>query len=186
MARAAARNDLPRDLESFVRWHAAQPETYEFVGGMPVMMAPASRAHTMLRGNIYAALRTALEGSPCTAYSDGIEIREAGQSAIPDVVVSCGQPDLASPVEPEPVLIVEVVSASTAHRDRVEKWAAYRRIQSLAHYMLVEQDRRLVELHTRESSFVFEERFIEAGEVPLRALGVTLDLETIYLGVIDG
>lgn len=186
MARATARQALPRDLDAFVRWHEGQPERWEFVGGTPVMMAPASRAHTMLKGNVFATLRAALEGSPCTAYSDGIEIREAGQSAIPDVVVSCREPDLASPVETEPVVIVEIVSASTAHRDRVEKWAAYRRIGSLRHYMLVEQDRRLVELHTRQSSFVFEERFIEAGEVPLAGIGVTLDLDAIYRGVLDG
>ena len=186
MARAAARSAPPRDLDAFLRWHETQPERWEFVGGAAVMMAPASRPHTMLKGNIYAALRAALEGSPCTVYSDGIEIREAGQSAIPDVVVSCREPDLESSVEPEPILIIEVVSASTAHRDRVEKWASYRRIHSLVHYMLVEQDRRLVELHTRQSAFVFEERFIEAGDVPLGAIGVTLALGTIYRGVIDG
>lgn len=186
MARAAARDDLPRSLGDFVSWHEAQPERWEFVGGECVLMAPASRAHTMLKGNVFAALRQALAGSPCTAYSDGIEIRDAGQSAIPDVVVSCREPDLDSPVEPEPVLIVEIVSPTTAHRDRVEKWAAYRRIQSLRHYMLVEQSRRLVELHTRQSAFVFEERFIETGAVPLAGIGVTLELDAIYQGVVDG
>jgi hypothetical protein len=68
----------------------------------------------------------------------------------------------------------------------VEKWAAYRRIPSLRHYVLVEQERRLVELHTRKGDIVFEERFIEAGEVALDAVGVTLDLDAIYAGVIDG
>jgi Uma2 family endonuclease len=71
-------------------------------------------------------------------------------------------------------------------RDRVEKWAAYRRIPSLRHYVLVEQERRLVELHTRKGDIVFEERFIESGEVTLDAVGVTLDLDAIYAGVIDG
>ena len=190
MANARARSELPRNLEAFVRWHERQPETFEFVGGAPVMMAPASRAHTMLKGNVFAALRQALQasghGSGCTAYSDGIEIRAFGVSAIPDVVVSCHPPDLASPIEAAPVVIVEIVSPSTALRDRVEKWAAYRRMPSLGHYVLVEQERRLVELHTRKGDIVFEERFIETGEVTLDAVGVTLDLDAIYAGVIDG
>jgi Uma2 family endonuclease len=186
VANARARSELPRDLDAFVRWHERQPETFEFVGGAPVMMAPASRAHTMLKGNVFAALRTALEGKGCTVYSDGIEIRASGVSAIPDVVVSCGPPDLSTPVEPEPVVIVEIVSPPTALRDRVEKWAAYRRIPSLRHYVLVEQERRLVELHTRKGDFVFEERFIEAGLVTLDAIGATLQLADIYAGVIDG
>ncbi len=186
MAKARARSELPRDLDAFVGWHEQQPETFEFVGGTPVMMAPASRAHTMLKGTVFAALRQALAGSGCTAYSDGIEIRGHGISAIPDVVVSCHPPDLSTPVERAPVLIVEIVSPTTALRDRVQKWEAYRRIPSLSHYLLVEQDRRLAELHTRKSDLVFEERFIEAGPVPLDAIGVTLDVAAIYAGVIDG
>ena len=186
MANARARSELPRDLDAFVRWHERQAETFEFLGGAPVMMAPASRAHTMLKGNVFAALRQALEGTRCTAYGDGIEIRAHGISAIPDLVVSCEPPDLSSPVETAPVLIVEIVSPTTALRDRVQKWEAYRRIPSLGHYMLVEQDRRLVELHTRKGDIVFEERFIEAGPVPLDAVGITLDVATIYAGVIDG
>ena len=186
MANARARSQLPRDLDAFVRWHERQAEAFEFVGGAPVMMAPASRAHTMLKGNVFAALRRALEGTRCTAYGDGIEIRAHGISAIPDVVVSCEPPDLATPVESAPVLIVEIVSPSTVLRDRVQKWEAYRRIPSLRHYILVEQDRRLVELHTRRGDIVFEERFIEAGEVPLEAIGITLDVDSVYAGVIDG
>ena len=186
MANARAKSELPRDLDAFVRWHEQQPETFEFVGGAPVMMAPASRAHTMLKGNVFATLRQALEGTRCTAYGDGIEIRAHGVSAIPDVLVSCAPPDLSTPVEAAPVLIVEIVSPTTALRDRVQKWEAYRRIPSLRHYLMVEQERRLVELHTRKSALVFEERFIETGEVPLDALGVTLDVAAIYAGVING
>jgi Uma2 family endonuclease len=186
MATAKPRSELPRDLDAFVSWHERQAETFEFVGGTPVMMAPASRAHTMLKGNVFAALRQGLAGSGYTAYSDGIEIRVAEMSAIPDVVVSCHPPDLSTPVETAPVVIVEIVSPTTSLRDRVQKWEAYRRIPSLRHYLLVEQDRRLVELHTRKSDLVFEERFIEAGPVPLDAIGVTLDVAAMYAGVIDG
>ena len=149
-------------------------------------MAPASRAHTMLKGNVFAALRQALRGTRCTAYGDGIEIRAHGVSAIPDVVVSCEPPDLSSPVEAAPVLIVEIVSPSTAFRDRVLKWQAYRQIPSLRYYLKVEQDRRLVELHSRTGDVTFEELFLESGPVPLNALGITLDVATIYSGVIDG
>lgn len=186
MANARAESRLPRDLDAFVRWHENQPETFEFVGGAPVMMAPASRSHTMLRCNVFAALRQALEGTRCTVYGDGIEIRAQGVSAIPDVVVSCEPPDLSTPVETAPVLIVEIVSPSTAFRDRVLKWQAYRLIPSLRHYLKVEKDRRLVELHSRTGDVAFEELFLETGPVPLVALGITLDVATIYTGVIDG
>jgi Uma2 family endonuclease len=186
VAKAKPLTELPRTLESFVGWHERQAETFEFVGGAPVMMAPASRAHTMLKGNVFAALREALRDSPCTAYSDGIEIRVAEMSAIPDGVVSCHPPDLSTPVERAPVVIVEIVSPTTVLRDRVQKWEGYRHIPSLRHYLCVEPDRRLVQLHTRLDDMVFEERFIETGVVALDAVGVNLDVTTIYAGVIDG
>jgi Uma2 family endonuclease len=186
VANARARSRLPRDLDAFVRWHEQQAETFEFVGRAPAKRLPASRAHTMLKGNVFAALRQALQGTRCTAYDDGMKIRAHGVSAIPDVVVSCEPPDLSTPVETAPVLIVEIVSASTAFRDRVLKWQAYRLIPSLHHYLKVEQDRRLIELHSRTRDVAFEELFLEAGPIPLDALGISLDVDSIYAGVIDG
>jgi len=188
MAEAQARTALPRSLEEFVGWHARQPERWEFLAGRPVMMAPASKAHTMIKGNIFAALRVRLEGGPCTPFTDGVELRAFGQSAIPDVVVTCDPPDLASPVEDRPTLIVEVLSPGSEQIDQVVKWERYRRYESLRHYLIVWQDRPLVLLHSRHfhsngAPFVWEERFIEEGGVPLEALSVSLPLAEIYRGV---
>ena len=43
---AEPRADWPRTLEAFRVWHERQPEAWEFIYGVPKLMAPGSKAHT--------------------------------------------------------------------------------------------------------------------------------------------
>jgi Uma2 family endonuclease len=183
MGRARAREPLPGTLDEFVAWHERQPERWEFVDGEPMMMAPGSRRHTVVKGNIFAALRTKLAGTGCTAYVDGIELRGFEQSAIPDVLVSCAPPDFATPVENAPVVVVEVASRSSFTRDMLLKWAAYRRYETLQHYPVVHPTQRCVILHTRDAPDVFVQVWRESGTIDLPAIGTALSLDEIFEGV---
>jgi Uma2 family endonuclease len=60
---------LPRPwtVEDFLAWERRQPERYEFVGGVIRMMVGGSNAHTIIKGNVFAALRARLQGQPCRA-----------------------------------------------------------------------------------------------------------------------
>ncbi len=192
MASVDAPDALPRDLASFLDWRERQDAPWEFLGLAPRPLLPRERQASLITGNLLAALDEALDGKSGFVVGESVELSTADAVAIAGIVVGRRSACLASPPcylesnEKQPVVIVEIVSPSTALRDRVQKWEAYRRIPSLHHYLLVEQDRRLVELHTRTGDIVFEERFIEAGEVPLEAIGVRLDVDSIYAGVIDG
>ena len=50
-----------------------------------------------------------------------------------------------------PVLLVEVLSESTAAGDRGEKFEAYSQLSSLREYVLIEQDKQVVQTYYRES-----------------------------------
>ena len=50
---------------------------------------------------------------------------------------------------PEPLIVVEVLSAGTRDRDFTIKLAGYASLPSVAHYLLVETRRRLVVHHHR-------------------------------------
>ena len=113
MAKAAPREDWPRTVAEFEVWHARQPERWEFLSGQPRLMAPASLAHTLIKGNVYAVLRDALQGHPYQVLVDGAQILTDDISAIPDAIVTCAPLDLTTPVIAEPAIIVEVVSPSS-------------------------------------------------------------------------
>jgi Uma2 family endonuclease len=92
-----------------------------------------------------------------------------------------------APVQPtddqirEPVVVVEVLSRTTADRDRSAKWVGYQDILSLQHYVLVAQDRRRVELFTRTGdSWNLRIVRLPAARVELSAISVALTLDEIY------
>ena len=170
----------PWTVEDFLEWEAQQPERYEFIDGLILGMVGGSAAHATSKGNVFAALRARLQESPCRAFVESLKVVTDVASHSPDVVVTC------APVQPtddriaEPV-VVEVLSRTTADRDRSAKWVGYQDIPSLQHYLLVAQDRRRVELFTRtgETWNLMVVRPPRA-RVALSAIGIELTLDEIY------
>ena len=172
----------PWTVDDFLEWEAQQPERYEFIDGMVFMMVGGSAAHTIIKGNVFNALAARLRGRPCRALTEGLKVVTPIHAHYPDVAVIC------TPIEPadeqirEPVVIVEVLSRTTADRDRGAKWVGYRELPSLQHFVLVAQDRRWVEVYTRSQdgwSLTLYAPPLQA--VPLPAIGVELELDEIYV-----
>jgi Uma2 family endonuclease len=179
MAEAARQEDWPRTVAEFEIWHARQPERWEFIRGEPRMMAPASMRHSIIKRNVGFALQAALAPRGCEALVDGPQILTDEISAIPDVVVTCAALDLTTPVIAEPVIIVEVISPSSEQNDTGLRWLAYRTIPSLRHYLVLSQDQRLVQIHSRAGD-IWRERFLSAGAVELDEPPVRLEIDALY------
>ena len=181
MATAAPREDWPRTVAEFQEWHARQPERWEFIDGWPRLMAPGSMKHSVIKSNVFRALHDVFRERGATVLVSGPQILTDEISAIPDVVVTCTALDLSTPAIAEPVVIVEVMSPSTEADDTGRKWLCYQRIPSLRHYLLLSQDKRLVQLHSRAGD-LWRERFIERGAVELDDPPVRLELDELYDG----
>ncbi len=80
---------------------------------------------------------------------------------------------------PNPVIVVEVLSPSTASLDAGGKLADYFRLASVAHYLLVRPLRREIIHHERRDGRI-ETRVVTAGEIELDPPGIRLSLEEIY------
>jgi Uma2 family endonuclease len=179
MAEAARQEDWPRTVAEFEIWHARQPGRWEFIRGQPRLMAPASMNHSIIKRNVTVALHAALAPRGCETLVDGPQILTDEISAIPGVVVTCAPLDLRTPVIAEPVIIVEVISPSSEHNDTGLRWLAYRNIPSLRHYLVLSQNRRLVQVHSRAGD-VWQERFLSAGTPELDEPHVRLDIDALY------
>lgn len=98
------------------------------------------------------ALRQHLRGSPCRVYPSNVKLRvEAADCYFyPDVMVTCSAGDLRDRlIKREPVLVVEVLSPSTAADDRGNKFASCRQLPSLQEYLLVDVDTQRCDLFRR-------------------------------------
>lgn len=179
MAKAAPTDDWPRTVAEFEAWHARQPERWEFIEGWPRLMAPGSLNHTLIKTNIGTALKNALAERGCTTFVDGAQIVTDEISAIPDVVVTYAPLDHSSSAIAEPTIIVEVMSPRSEVDDTGRKWQAYQTIPSLKHYILLSQDQRLVNVHSRAGD-VWRERFLGAGLLKLDDPPVRLEIDALY------
>jgi Uma2 family endonuclease len=142
--------NLPMTEAEFLAWDATQTIKHEFVGGEVFAMTGAADFHVTLTGNVYSALRLHLKGSPCRTYFTDMKLRVAATGAYyyPDLMVTCSAADAAdSLVKREPVLLVEVLSPSTAAYDRGDKFVAYRQLPSLREYVLIDPQSRRCDVY---------------------------------------
>ena len=114
-----------------------------------------------------------------------VTVMAANFSPYPDVMIACGEPHV-NPFDKNsiinPSVIFEVLSPSTERYDRGEKWARYRRVDSLEEYLLVSQDKPEVEQYVRQESGLWSYKAVEGLDAAsvLTVLGVTLPLAEIY------
>ena len=156
--------NLPMTAEEFLVWDATQTIKHAFVRGEVFAMTGATKAHIRLTMNLSLALLQHLRGSPCRTYAADIKLRvEAADSFFyPDALVSSSAADAADPaIVREPILLVEVLSPSTAAYDRGEKFAAYRQLPTLREYVLIDPQTRRCDVyrlgpHGRWELFPFE------------------------------
>lgn len=141
------------DRADYLAWEAQQAGKNEFLAGEVFAMVGARQEHVLVAGALFARLREHLRGSRCRVYTSDmkLEVVEADAVFYPDVMVSCDEADRQRPLALQaPLLIVEVLSDSTAAYDRGTKFAAYRRLTSLQEYLLVDIEARRLELFRRE------------------------------------
>jgi Uma2 family endonuclease len=126
---------------------------HEYLAGQVFAMAGAEEKHNRISLNIAFHLRAAARGKPCGVFISDMKLRVEPSDAYyyPDVMVTCDPTDNESLYKRSPCLIVEVLSPTTESIDRREKLIAYRSLPALRYYLLVSQETRRVECHTRDA-----------------------------------
>lgn len=138
--------------EAYLKGEQDSQQRYEYIGGEVYAMAGAGDGHVRISGNVFALLKTQLRGSGCSVYVSDMKVRVKEDEAFfyPDVMVTCDPADLKrNYVKHAPILVVEVLSASTEGYDRGEKFAWCRELASLKEYVLIDPRTYRVDLFRR-------------------------------------
>ncbi|HEX6001779.1 MAG TPA: Uma2 family endonuclease [Hyphomicrobiaceae bacterium] len=157
-------------VAEFLDWASAQPRgRYELVHGEVVQMAPERELHSVIKGEVYAALRDAIKraGLPCRAYGDGMTVVINDHLARePDASVQCGVPyKRRNMILQAPLIVVEVVSPSSERVDTVEKVDEYFSVTSIQHYLIVDPTAKMVTHHERSEGGAIEKRDLLGGDI---------------------
>lgn len=172
------------DAEAYLAWEATQADKSEYVAGEVFAMVGVRRVHATVAGNIFAALREHLRGTPCMPYISDMKLRIEAADAFfyPDVMVTCDARDrLADLYVEHPQLIVEILSDSTAAYDRGAKFAAYRQIAALQEFVLIDIDARRIEMFRRQTGkeWLLHDYAGEPG-CHFASVNLTLAMETVF------
>jgi Uma2 family endonuclease len=159
----------------------------EYIDGGVYPMTGGSLNHNQITFNIALELGVQLRARPCRVLGMDLKIRmpDSRKFFYPDLVVVCGEPqfhDDRKDIILNPILVVEVLSKSTAAFDRGAKFQAYRTVESLKEYLIVEQDSPLVEQYVREDDgrWALSTAAGLEGSLTLPSIGCTLNLGAVY------
>lgn len=168
----------------FLEWESRQELRYEFLDGVVYAMVGGTVAHNVVTSHLAFALDKRLYGSGCTVMSQGMKVKIDQAVLYPDVLVACGPLDPSDRYLGDITLAAEILSPSTARRDREAKMAAYMALPSLRHYLLVSADEPSIELFTRvgDGWRPVTVTGLEAA-VPLDALDLELPMADVYRGL---
>ena len=127
----------------------------EYVKGRIIAREPSNLRHCTIASNLLGELRQQLKNRPCKVYTSNMRLHIEGADvyAYPDVSVVGKEVRFQDKKQDSllnPIVLFEILSPATEAYDRGGKFAHYRRIPSLQEYVMVAQDRALVEHYARQ------------------------------------
>lgn len=170
------------DAQQYIQGELNSTIKHELIDGEVFAMVGASAIHNVISGNVFTSLSNHLKGKPCRAYMNDMKVRIADNFYYPDVLVDCSKLSPNMYFVETPILIVEVLSASTKSYDKTFKLQQYQRIPTLQEYLMVDQERQWVELRSRLDDW--QAQYYEMGdELILQSVGLKLAVAEVYDGI---
>ncbi len=168
---------LPRyTWEDYAKWEG----NWELVRGVPFMSPSPSESHVLLALEILHQFRMALRGrSPLKIAAELDWIAGPNTTIRPDGMIYAGTLPRGW-LEHAPLLVLEVLSPSTAERDRTDKFDICQEA-GVSYFLLADPEARTVEAHVLENGAY---RPLVAVDnrltFPLAGIEVGLDLAEVW------
>lgn len=180
----------PLTVPEYLAWAEAQGERVrtELIDGQIVRMSPERVEHVELKLAVAFAFTMAVQASASQpllhAVTEGLAVQvDDGTMFQPDALIY-GGPKLprGALVAPNPIVVAEVLSPTTAHIDRGIKLTGYFSLPSLQHYLIVDPDTMSVTHHARTMDGTVSGSTYSSGAIRLDPPGLTLDIDRILKG----
>jgi Uma2 family endonuclease len=181
---------LTMSAAEYLAWEREQPGKHEYHLGEIFAMAGGKPRHNYLSGRAMVVFSLALMGKPCQAFpsDQSVAIANGERYVYPDLSIVCGgfrlQPGTTDVLE-NPMIIVEVLSASTEKFDRGDKWGAYQKIESLKDYLLVSQSAARIEHYQRQADGSWRYIVAESGGSITLSNDARMSVDDIYAGAFE-
>ena len=170
--------------EDYLAGERVSPIKHEYRQGHVYAMVGAKKSHVILASNLTTLLNVHLQDSPCLVMSSDMKVRlEAADCYYyPDVVVTCDDRDLSTTEDfiRFPVLVIEILSDSTAAFDRGDKFADYQTVSTLREYVLVNQSEMALECYRLTAEGWVGQRYGAGDTVRFESVGLDCAIASAY------
>jgi len=178
------RNDKRYSYADYANWDTE--DRYELIDGVPYAMASPSTVHQIVSGNLFSELHGFLKGNPCKVFAAPYDVRltaAAGDDTVvqPDIVVICDRSKLSDTgCKGVPDLVIEIISKSSASRDKVLKFNQYLKA-GVGEYWIVDPDSKTVTVNILDNGRYYNSSYAETDAVPVHVLdGCTISLSDVF------
>ena len=181
----------PVSPDGFLAWAEGQEEKHEFIDGVIVMQAGASRDHERVAKRIFVSLLRQVdeEKFDVNKRDFGVRIRDGhgrGSILLPDVMIDLQSEHGKERATTTPIVVVEVLSPSTDLDHHVDKLRNYARLPSLIHYLVFSQDGPEVHVWRKgDKGWPSQPDVLEGMDalIALPEVGASINLAEIYVRV---
>lgn len=183
--------NLPKlTVAEYIKQEEESDCKYEYHDGKIYALAGGSLNHGLISGNAHLEIGIAVrnKGKNCLPFNSDVKLHIASTNSYvyPDAMVICGEIEEAEQNKEavtNPVLIIEVLSKSTSSYDRGDKFYLYRQIPNFREYVLIEQDKYIVDVHYKhENSDLWKITRYEGLDktVKFHSLEIEVSMESLY------
>ncbi len=183
---AATKLPVLMTVAEFLAWNPGDGQSWQLVDGDPQAMAPGSRTHGTLQGELARLLGNHFveNGRACSVVTEpGIvpHVNAGHNYRVPDIAVTCTGYDTEEYAVSDPVLIVEILSPS----NRKETWAnvwTYTSIPSVREILVLHSAAIGADLLRRrdDGSWPKDPEAIAGGDLTLDSVGFRAPLAALY------
>jgi Uma2 family endonuclease len=185
-------------FEQFLGFIENAQEKYEYEDGQVIPLtrliadSGGTMEHSTIKVNLVSELRAKVTGSGCRALDADMAVKRRGkrQYYFPDASVVCDTPELDPAAADRcalnnPIAVFEVVSKTTAERDRSRKLESYQAFDSIKTYVIIESLRVGVQILDRSRDGEWRIDYVTEpdGVIRIPSTGIELSLAELYRDV---
>jgi Uma2 family endonuclease len=161
-------------------------ERWELIDGIPYAMSSPTWEHQGVSSELSRQIGNFLRDKPCKVFAAPFDVRLNADTyddtvVQPDIVVICDRSKLSGTgCVGAPEMVIEILSPSTARRDKLVKFQQYRKA-GVREYWIVDSDSKTVAAHILENDEYITRAYGETDNAPVHILeGCTIELSYVF------
>ena len=167
--------------QAYLAFEETSVERHEYVDGVIHALPGETIKHNQIAGRLYAALLSHADRRGCRVAFEGVKlwIPSLNRYYYPDVMVLCDPRDTDDKIFQCPCFIAEVFSPSTEATDRREKLQAYRTIETLQGYLMLDPKKNVAE-YVRRTPQGWRTYALDSGTLEVDCLEASIEVQALF------